>query len=100
MPRYPLFDAAQKARTIGKLELRITTLNKAVADLPSLCDCEARYSLTEELALAEKLAGLLTREFKQELNTGIRASVDHMAPSKAEGNTPKRREHRPSCDPT
>ena len=88
MPRYQLSDPARRAYTIGKLEARIITLNKAGADLPSLCDCETKYSPAEEYALAEKLAELLTREFEQELRTGIRASVDHMAPSKTGDHAP------------
>jgi len=83
MLRYPLTDGARKAKTIGKLEARIITLNKAVAALPPPCDCETKYSPEEEYALAETLAGLLTQEFQQELRTGIRASVDHMDPSNA-----------------
>ena len=76
-------NRVQQTKAVQKLEAQISTLNKAVAALPPLCDCEAKYTHEEELALAEKLAGLWEQEFEQELRTGIRASMDHLAPSKA-----------------
>lgn len=75
-------NRVQQIKTIHKLEARIRSLHKAVAALPPLCDCEAKHSHEEELALAETLAGLWEQEFEQELRTGIRASMDHMDPSK------------------
>lgn len=77
-----LVNTSGQIKTIHKLEARIRSLNKAIAALPSLCDCEAKYTHGEELALAETLAGLWEQEFEQELETGIRASMDHMDPSK------------------
>ncbi|PHQ67263.1 MAG: hypothetical protein COB92_04745 [Robiginitomaculum sp.] len=84
----PLANTSGQIKTIHKLEARIRSLHKAVAALPPLCDCEAKhshgkYTHGEELALAEKLAGLWEQEFEQELRTGIRASMNHLAPSKA-----------------
>ena len=82
MSKFQLANPQRKIKTIRKLEARILSLSKAVATLPTLCDCETKYSHAEELALAEQLAGLWEREFQEELRTGIRASIDNMDPSK------------------
>ena len=91
MSKYGRANGLQQNKIIRKFEVQIRTLNKAVAALPPLCDCETKYSLEEERALAVELAALCTRGFQQELDTGVRASVDHMDPSKKKAN--KRLEH-------
>jgi len=85
MSKFQPANRGQKTKTIRKLEAQISILNKAIAALPPLCDCETKYTPEEKLALAHKLAVLWQREFQQELETGIRASMDFMNPSKNEG---------------
>jgi len=82
MRRDKLIGSVQGNKTIGILKTRLQTLNKAVANLPALCDCETKYTPEQELVLAEKLASLWRRDFEQELRTGVRASMDDMGPSK------------------
>ncbi len=85
MSGYQTVNRAQKAKIISKLERQIATLNKALAALPPLCDCETQNTSETKLALANELAALWEREFQKELETGIRASMDFMDPAKNDG---------------
>ena len=75
-------NRAQKFKTIKRLQAQIHSLNRAIAALPPLCDCETKYTPEARMALANQLAALWEQDFQQELATGVRASMDFMDPSK------------------
>jgi len=74
-------NKSMNKNTICKLEARLQSLNKAVGELGPLCECQAEYDDETVLALGQELLSIWEQEFQKELDTGVRASMDWMAPT-------------------